>query len=244
MDKVCEAKIQPFIDRAYLDLANYVRAHAQKMIMKREALADKGLWTAKKRYALNVYNNEGVAYKEPKLKVMGLEMVKSSTPSVIRMKMREVLDLMMRGTEEDVHKFIEDFKIEFMNLPVEEISSPRGCNGISQYSDSATLYKKGTPIHVKGAILYNFHLKKLGLEKQYPLIQEGEKLKFIYLKMPNPIKDTVISFPQRLPKEFDIQQFIDYETQFDKAFVEPIRIVLDCMGWKTEKQNSLESFFG
>ena len=244
MDKVCEAKIQPFIDRAYLDLANYVRAHAQKMIMKREALADKGLWTAKKRYALNVYNNEGVAYKEPKLKVMGLEMVKSSTPSVIRMKMKEVLDLMMRGTEEDVHKFIEDFKIEFMNLPVEEISSPRGCNGISQYSDSATLYKKGTPIHVKGAILYNFHLKKLGLEKQYPLIQEGEKLKFIYLKMPNPIKDTVISFPQRLPKEFDIQQFIDYDTQFDKAFVEPIRIVLDCMGWKTEKQNSLESFFG
>ena len=244
MDKVCEAKIQPFIDRAYLDLANYVRAHAQKMIMKREALADKGLWTAKKRYAINVYNNEGVAYKEPKLKVMGLEMVKSSTPSVIRVKMREVLKLMMTGTEEDVHKFIEDFKIEFMNLPVEEISSPRGCNGISQYSDSATLYKKGTPIHVKGAILYNFHLKKLGLEKQYPLIQEGEKLKFIYLKMPNPIKDTVISFPQRLPKEFDIQQFIDYDTQFDKAFVDPIRIVLDCMGWKTEKQNTLESFFG
>ena len=244
MDKVCEAKIQPFIDRAYLDLANYVRAHAQKMIMKREALANKGLWTAKKRYALNVYNNEGVAYKEPKLKVMGLEMVKSSTPSVIRVKMREVLKLMMNGTEEDVYKFIEDFKIEFMNLPVEEISSPRGCNGISQYSDSATLYKKGTPIHVKGAILYNFHLKKLGLEKQYPLIQEGEKLKFIYLKMPNPIKDTVISFPQRLPKEFEIQQFIDYDTQFDKAFVEPIRIVLDCMGWKTEKQNTLESFFG
>jgi len=244
MDKVCEAKIQPFIDRAYLDLANYVRAHAQKMIMKREALADKGLWTAKKRYAINVYNNEGVAYKEPKLKVMGLEMVKSSTPSVIRVKMREVLKLMMTGTEEDVYKFIEDFKIEFMNLPVEEISSPRGCNGISQYSDSVTLYKKGTPIHVKGAILYNFHLKKLGLEKQYPLIQEGEKLKFIYLKMPNPIKDTVISFPQRLPKEFDIQQFIDYDTQFDKAFVDPIRIVLDCMGWKTEKQNTLESFFG
>ena len=244
MDKVCEAKIQPFIDRAYLDLANYVRAHAQKMIMKREALANKGIWTAKKRYAINVYNNEGVAYKEPKLKVMGLEMVKSSTPSVIRVKMREVLKLMMTGTEEDVYKFIEDFKIEFMNLPVEEISSPRGCNGISQYSDSATLYKKGTPIHVKGAILYNFHLKKLGLEKQYPLIQEGEKLKFIYLKMPNPIKDTVISFPQRLPKEFDIQQFIDYDTQFDKAFVDPIRIVLDCMGWKTEKQNTLESFFG
>ena len=243
MDKICEAKIQPFIDSAYSELAGYVKAYGQKMNMKREALADKGLWTAKKRYALNVYNNEGVAYKEPKLKVMGLEMVKSSTPSVIREKMKEVLELMMRGTEEDVHKFIDEFKTEFMKLPPEEISSPRGCNGIGQYSDSASLYKKGTPIHVKGAILYNFYLKKHGLEKQYPMIQEGEKLKFAYLKMPNPIKDTVISFPQRLPKEFGIHEFIDYDMQFDKAFVEPIRVVLDCMGWKTEKQNSLEDFF-
>ncbi len=243
MDKICEAKIQPFIDRAYSELAEYVKAYGQKMNMKREALADKGLWTAKKRYALNVYNNEGVAYKEPKLKVMGLEMVKSSTPSVIREKMKQIIQLMMRGTEEDVHEFISTFKEEFMKLPPEDISSPRGCNGIAEYSDSTTMYKKGTPIHVKGAILYNFYLKKHGLEKQYPMIQEGEKLKFAYLKMPNPVKDTVISFPQRLPKEFGLQEFIDYEMQFDKAFVEPIRVVLDCMGWKTEKQNSLEDFF-
>jgi len=171
-------------------------------------------------------------------------MVKSSTPSVIREKMKKVLNLMMMGTEEDVHRFIDEFKTEFMKLPPEDISSPRGCNGIAQYSDSATLYKKGTPIHVKGAILYNFHLKRLGLENKYPLIQEGEKLKFAYLKMPNTIKDTVISFPQRLPKELDLQDFIDYDMQFDKAFLEPIRVVLDCMGWKTEKQNSLEDFFG
>jgi len=244
MDKVCEDKIQPFIDESYQELAEYVHAHSQKMIMKREALADKGLWTAKKRYALNVYNNEGVVYKEPKLKVMGLEMVKSSTPSVIREKMKKVLNLMMMGTEEDVHAFIDDFKSQFMKLPPEDISSPRGCNGIAQYSDSVTLYKKGTPIHVKGAILYNFHVKRLGLENKYPMIQEGEKLKFAYLKMPNPVKDTVISFPQRLPKELDLQEFIDYDMQFDKAFLEPIRVVLDCMGWKTEKQNSIEDFFG
>jgi len=244
MDKVCEDKIQPFIDESYQELAEYVHAHSQKMIMKREALADKGLWTAKKRYALNVYNNEGVVYKEPKLKVMGLEMVKSSTPSVIREKMKKVLNLMMMGTEEDVHAFIDDFKSQFMKLPPEDISSPRGCNGIAQYSESVTLYKKGTPIHVKGAILYNFHVKRLGLENKYPMIQEGEKLKFAYLKMPNPVKDTVISFPQRLPKELDLQEFIDYDMQFDKAFLEPIRVVLDCMGWKTEKQNSIEDFFG
>jgi len=244
MDKVCEDKIQPFIDESYQELADYVHAHSQKMQMKREALADKGLWTAKKRYALNVYNNEGVVYKEPKLKVMGLEMVKSSTPSVIREKMKQVLNLMMTGTEEDVHEFIAEFRDHFNKLPPEEVSSPRGCNGIAQYSDSATLYKKGTPIHVKGAILYNFHLTRMGLENKYPKIQEGEKLKFAYLKMPNPIKDTVISFPQRLPKELDLQEFIDYDMQFEKAFLEPIRVVLDCMGWKTEKQNSLEDFFG
>ena len=244
MDKVCEDKIQPFIDESYQELADYVHAHSQKMQMKREALADKGLWTAKKRYALNVYNNEGVVYKEPKLKVMGLEMVKSSTPSVIREKMKKVLNLMMMGTEEDVHKFVANFRDEFNKLPPEDISSPRGCNGIAQYSDSVTLYKKGTPIHVKGAILYNFHLKRLGLENKYPMIQEGEKLKFAYLKMPNPVKDMVISFPQRLPKELDLQEFIDYDVQFDKAFLEPIRVVLDCMGWKTEKQNSIEDFFG
>jgi DNA polymerase elongation subunit (family B) len=244
MDKVCEDKIQPFIDESYQELADYVHAHSQKMQMKREALADKGLWTAKKRYALNVFNNEGVVYKEPKLKVMGLEMVKSSTPSVIREKMKYVLNLMMTGTEEDVHEFISTFKEEFMKLPPEDISSPRGCNGIAQYSDSVTLYKKGTPIHVKGAILYNFHIKQMKLENKYPMIQEGEKLKFAYLKMPNPIKDTVISFPQRLPKEMGLQEFIDYDMQFEKAFLEPIRVVLDCMGWKTEKQNSLEDFFG
>ena len=244
MDKVCEDSLQPYIDKSYQELASYVHAYEQKMIMKREALADKGLWTAKKRYVLNVYNNEGISYKEPKLKVMGLEMVKSSTPGVIREKMKEVLHLMMRGTEEDVHTFIDDFHNEFMKLPPEDISSPRGCNGIAEYSDSTILYKKGTPIHVKGAILYNHYLKKMNLDKQYQMIQEGEKLKFAYLKSPNPFKDTVVSFPTRLPKEFGLNEYIDYELQFEKAFLEPIRVVLDCMGWKTEKQNSIEDFFG
>jgi len=244
MDKVCEDKIQPFIDASYQNLASYVHAYDQKMQMKREALADKGIWTAKKRYILNIYNNEGVQYKEPKMKVMGLEMIKSSTPAAIREKMRESIKIMMQGTEEDIHAFIADFKETFKQLPPEDISFPRGMNGLKEYSDSVSLYKKGTPIHVKGAILYNARLKALKLEKKYPLIQEGEKIKFTYLKMPNPIKDTVISYPSRLPQEFGLQEFIDYDVQFSKAFLEPIKVVLDCMGWSTEKINTLESFFG
>jgi len=244
MDRICEDKIQPFIDKSYEELATYVNAYAQKMQMKREGLSDKGVWTAKKRYILNVYNNEGVQYAKPKLKVMGLEMIKSSTPSAIRERMKDTIELMMNGTEEDVQKFIADFREEFKRLPPEEISFPRGLNGLNTYSDSVTMYKKGTPIHVRGAILYNHNLKQMGLEKKYPKIQEGEKLKFTYLKLPNHFKEDVISYPSRIPPEFGLDKYIDYDVQFDKAFLEPIRIILNCMGWKTEKTNSLEDFFG
>jgi DNA polymerase elongation subunit (family B) len=244
MDKICEEKIQPYIDKSYQDLAEYVHAFDQKMQMKREGLSDKGIWTAKKRYILNVYNNEGVQYAEPKLKVMGLEMVKSSTPGVVRGKMYKLVDLIVNTDEETVQKFIADFREEFRKLPVEDISFPRGCNGLKEYADSATIYRKGTPIHVKGAILYNHFLKIHNLTTKYPLIQEGEKLKFTYLKTPNPFRDMVVSFPTRLPKEFNLQEFVDYETQFEKTFLEPIKLILDCIGWKTEKQYTLESFFG
>ena len=243
MDKVCDDKIQPYIDVSYQELADYVHAYAQKMQMKREGLSDKGIWTAKKRYILNVYNNEGVQYKEPQMKVMGLEMIKSSTPAAIREKMKEAIGIMIRGTEDDIHEFIKRTRIDFMNLPPEEISSPRGLNGLAKYSDAASLYKLGTPIHVKGAILYNHYLKEKNLTKKYPLIQEGEKLKYAYLKMPNPFKDTVISFPGRLPKELGLHEYIDYDTQFEKAFLEPIKIILNCMKWTTEKVSTLEDFF-
>lgn len=243
MDKVCEEKLQPFIDESYVELADYVHAFKQKMRMKREGLSDKGVWTAKKRYILNVYNNEGVQYKEPHLKVMGLEMVKSSTPSAIRRKMEETIKIIIRGTEFEVQEYIAKFKSEFKSLPPEEISFPRGVNGLKEYSDSVMMYRKGTPIHVKGAILYNHYLKKMDLTKKYPLIQEGEKLKFTYLKQPNPFKDTVISYPGRLPPEFGLHEFVNYDLQFEKAYLDPVKIILNCIGWNAEKVNSLDSFF-
>jgi len=243
MDKVCEDKLQPYIDKSYEELANYVHAFAQKMQMKREGLSDKGVWTAKKRYILNVYNNEGVQYAEPHMKVMGLEMIKSSTPSAIREKMKLSIKLMMTGTEQEVQDFIAKFRQEFKTLPAEEISFPRGLNGLNTYSDPVMMFKKGTPIHVRGAIVYNHYLKQKDLTKKYPLIQEGEKLKFTYLKMPNHFKNDVISFPSRIPKEFELDNYIDYDVQFDKAFLEPISVILRCMNWSAEKTNSLEDFF-
>ena len=244
MDRVCEQKLQPYIDKSYKELADYVHAYAQKMQMKREGLSNVGIWTAKKRYILNVFNNEGVQYAEPDLKVMGLEMIKSSTPSVVRVKMKETIKILVNGTEDDVQDFIAEFRKQFKGLPAEEISFPRGINGLRKYSNSVTMYEKGTPIHVRGAILYNHNLKELKLEKKYPLIQEGEKIKFVYLKTPNHFKEDVVSFPSRIPKEFELDNYIDYDVQFDKTYLEPIKVILDCMNWKPEKTNSLMDFFG
>jgi DNA polymerase elongation subunit (family B) len=239
MDKVCEDKIQPFIDKSYQELAEYVHAYDQKMQMKREALADRGIWTAKKRYIMHVHNNEGVQYSTPQIKVMGLEMVKSSTPAPIREKMREAINIMMTGNEKQLHKFISDFRQEFLNFPIEDISFPRGIRGTSTYADKMTIYKKSTPIHVKGALIYNHLLEQNNLTKKYPLIKEGEKIKFTYLKQPNHIKDTVISYPVRLPVEFNLEKYVDYDMQFDKAFIEPIKIILDCIDWNIEERVSL-----
>jgi DNA polymerase elongation subunit (family B) len=243
MDRVCNEKIQPFIDSAYGELGDYINCFSQKMIMKREALADKGIWVAKKRYILNVYNNEGVQYDKPKLKIMGIEAIKSSTPASCRTKIIEALNLILRSTESEVQQFIENFRNEFRTLPVEDISFPRSVNGVNQYSDTKDIFKKGTPIHVRGSLIFNHTLQKLKLEKKYQKIREGEKIKFVYLKEPNKFGSHVISFLNSVPKEFDISKFIDYDTQFDKSFVEPLKLILDKINWKVEKISTLEDFF-
>jgi len=243
MDKVCEEKLQPFINSSYEELGEYVNSYSQRMVMKREALADKGIWTAKKRYILNVYNNEGIQYQKPKLKIMGIEAIKSSTPAACRAKIIDGLNLILASTEEELQKFIAEFRAEFKKLPAEDIAFPRGVNGLATYSDNTSLFKKGTPIHVKGSLIFNYFLDKMSLDKKYQKIQEGEKIKFIYLKEPNPFKSPVISFSSSVPKEFDLDKMIDYETQFDKSFVEPLKSILDKINWQVEKTTSLMDFF-
>lgn len=242
MDRICEEVIQPFIDQGYQELAEYMNAYSQKMVMKREVLADKGIWTAKKRYVLNVHNSEGVQYAKPKVKVMGLEMVKSSTPAVIRDKLRDSLQVILHGTEKDLHKYVMDFKREFDSMPVEDIAFPRSCNGVKQYAGSP-VYIKGTPIQVRGALLYNHHLKRLGLDKKYQAIRDGDKIKFVYLRTPNPIQEDVIAFSQQLPKELKLEAYIDYDKQFEKVFLDAMQIVIEPLGWKTQEESSLEDFF-
>ena len=243
MDKVCDDKIQPFIDASYEELKEYVNAFQQRMEMKRESLADKAIWVAKKNYILNVYNSEGVAYAKPKLKMMGISAIRSSTPSACRAKIKEAINLIMTESENELHKFIEKFRVEFKALSVEDIAFPRSVNGLKEYADAAHIFKKGTPIHVKGALVYNHLLRELELTKRYQEIKEGEKIKFVYLKQPNIYNNNTLAFLSGIPKQLDAEQYIDYDLQFEKSFLEPLDIILSSINWKSEKVESLDCFF-
>ena len=243
VNKACTEKFEPFIDKSYQELADYMNAFDQKMQMKREVIANKGIWTAKKRYILNVYDSEGVRFAEPKLKMMGIEAVKSSTPMSCRDKIKESLKIVMNGNEQDFQLFVEAFKQEFKTLPFEDIAFPRGVSELSKYMSSSELYSKGTPMHVRGAIMFNAFLKKYKLTKKYQLIQDGDKTKFCYMKVPNPVQENVFSILTVLPKEFGVEKYIDYDTQFDKAYLEPLKTIVNTIGWRTERASSLENFF-
>ncbi len=235
LDKICEDKFEPYIDKCYSDLATYVSAYDQKMQMKRENIADRGIWTAKKRYILNVWNSEGVSYAEPKLKVMGIESVKSSTPAPCRKMLKEAFQILMTGTEDDMISFIDKSREEFKKMPPEQVSFPRSVSDVVKYKSSSDIYSKGTPIHCRGALLFNHYIKEKKLTNKYSLIKNGEKIKFCYLKKPNIIHENVISFIQEFPKELNLDKYIDYDLQFEKSFVEPLKAILDAIGWNVEK---------
>jgi len=243
LDKVCEVELEKYIESSYKELAEYVNAYDQKMQMKRENIADRGIWTAKKRYILNVWDSEGVRYEEPKLKIMGIEAIKSSTPAPCRKMIKDALKLMMSGTEDEVIDFIENARRSFKKLPPEDISFPRSASDVQKYKSSSNIYAPKTPIHVRGALLFNHYITQSKLTNKYSLIQNGEKIKFIYLKKPNTIHENVISFIQDFPRELNLDKYIDYELQFEKAFLEPLKIILDVIGWNVEKKTNLESFF-
>ncbi len=243
LNKVCEVELEPYIESSYQELADYVNAYDQKMIMKRENIADRGIWTAKKRYILNVWDSEGVRYENAKLKIMGIEAIKTSTPAPCRKFLKDAFSLLMSGTEDEVIDYIEKCRKDFKELPPEDVAFPRSLSDVEKWKSTSTMYEKGCPIHVRGAILYNHYVKKKKLSNKYAAIQNGEKIKFCYLKTPNWMHENVISFIQDFPTELDLEKYVDYDLQFNKSFMEPIKVILDCIGWETERKNTLESFF-
>jgi DNA polymerase elongation subunit (family B) len=244
MDKVAVQLFEPFISQCYDKLAKLTNAYEQKMFMAREALADKGIWTAKKRYALHVHNMEGVQYAEPRLKISGLETQRSSVPAICRAKMKEAIVLIMEKDENALVDFVETFREEFKQLPFEDIAFPRGCRGLTKYGNSVTIYSKGTPIHVRGALVYNQLLKERDLDNTFNPVYEGDKVKFCYLKLPNPARENVIAAVSTLPKQMGCHPYIDYKLQFEKSFLEPLKTISEKIQWKLERgQATLEDFF-
>lgn len=243
LDKICEERLQKIIDKSYNDLFEFMHAYKQSMRMKRETIADKAIWKARKMYIMNALDIEGVRFAEPELKVTGIEAVRSSTPKSCRASIKQALKLIMNTDEETVQAYIQDFKSKFMKMSFEEIAFPRGMKNMAEYKDPSKIFVKGTPIHVKGALLFNHMLHKYGLENKYQQIGDGDKIKFCYMKTPNPLGEHVIAVLDELPPEFDLHKYIDYETQFEKAFLDPIKAILECIGWQHEKINTLEDFF-
>ena len=242
IDSFCEKKIQPYIDSCYDELAGMMNAYQQKMQMKRETIANKGIWRKKKMYILNAWNVEGVQYDKPKLKMSGIEAVRSSTPNACRESIKTALSIIMNEDEEALHRFVETFRIKFKTLPFSDIAFPRGIKGLKKYKDDRIVYKSGTPIQVKAALLFNRLLWVKDL-KNIPPIMDGDKIKFVYLKVPNPINESVIATPDYLPPEFNLDKYIDYDTQFNKSFIEPLRSITEVIGWEVEKRSTLEDFF-
>ena len=243
LDKICKEHFEPVLQKAYEKLFKNMNAHKNRMVMAREGISDSGIWTAKKRYILNVHNNEGIQYKEPKLKIMGIEAIKSSTPEVVRDKFKKAFNLIISGTEAEAQRFIQDFRNEFKTLNPEQVAFPRRVSNITDWHDNKTIYKKSCPIHVRGSLLFNKHLKYNKLQQQYELITNGSRIKFCYLKLPNPIKENVIAFQDALPKELKLHNYIDYDLQFNKTFIEPLNLILHSIGWSAEEQTTLEDFF-
>jgi len=244
LDKFCSERLEPYITKCYDELGSYMNVYENKMVMKREAIADKGIWTAKKRYILNVHNSEGVQYPEPKLKIMGIEAVKTSTPLPCRDKLKEAFKVIMGGDQKEMKDFIVNFRRDFELLPPEDIAFPRSVNGVNKYGDTTSIYKKGTPMHVKGALLYNHLLKTKKVSHKFQQFYEGDKGKFVHLRK-NMWNANVITFMAKLPKEFEMHGLIDYEQQFTKSFMEPLRFILNAINWKIDASDSatIEDFF-
>lgn len=240
LDLFAEEKCQKIIDDAFNRLAKKMNVFDPCLSMKREAIAETALWTGKKRYAMNVWDNEGVRFDKPKMKITGLETKRSSVPEICRKALSDCLDIIMMQSEDELIAFVDAFKEKFFASSFYDIASPRGLNGLDKYHDPVSRWKSKCPFHVKGAIVFNEWVKDHKLEDKYAPISNGEKIKFIYLKTPNRLRSDVISCSAKVPDELNLHPLIDYKTQYEKTFLSPLKAIVSVAKWDIDRENTLD----
>lgn len=241
IDKACQTKFEHVIQEAMDSLSEYMGFEKGIINFKREVIADKAVWTAKKRYIMNVYDSEGVRFQTPNMKIMGLEAKKSSTPEVCQKALVECYRIIMEKDESALIKFVDKFKEVFKTLPIEEISFPISCSKVEEYEDPKLLYKSRTPINSKAAIIHNHLIRKSGLHTKYDLIKAGDKIMYALLYKHNPIMQDVIGFIDNLPEEFGLDKYVDVNRHFEKGFLSALEPLLEAIGWNHEKQYTFDS---
>jgi DNA polymerase elongation subunit (family B) len=256
IEKFVFGVIAPELNKRLSEFAKTMGVDDCRISFKLECIGPSMIMSQKKKYLFDILYYEGVRYKEPKMKVMGIDIVRSSTPGVVKDYLTDAATICLRGTESELQSHVESVKKQFMSLDYTQASFPRGCNGMSVYGATsgntisldgesvATVYGAKTPIQVRGALVYNHHLKKMGLDSKYPLINDGERVKFIMMNKRNPFREDVIAFPDKLPPEFDLVKYIDWNLQYKKAFVAPLEKITNALGWSMEKQPDPEFLFG
>lgn len=244
LDRYAKERIEPALSSYFAKIAMDTNAYENRMAMKREAISNRAVWVAAKNYILNVCDNEGVRYAKPKIKVVGIKVMKASSPAMCRTAFNEVFDILMNGSEADMRKAVSRIREEFVTAPLEKISFPKGISDVVKNSDRANIYIKGCPYHVRAALVFNHYIKREGLLKKYRPIRSGDRIKLIHLRLPNPIKEDIIAYSDHFPVDLlSLSKYIDYDTQFEKAFMVPLRRILDAAGMKVEDTGSLEDFF-
>jgi DNA polymerase elongation subunit (family B) len=238
LDTFYKDNIDPYLSNIISEFSEEHNFHTNAISFKREKIISKMVVVAKKKYFGIVTDNEGYRYPEPEIFLTGVEVVRSSTPKCVKAPLLDCMNIVLNGTEWELQEYIKKFRKEYQKLSITDISFPRGANSLHQYIDEDG-FKDRTPIQARAAILYNNLIQTMGLENEYDIVTDSDKIKFVYLIPENPLLQNVIGYKSSLPKEFGLDEYIDYNTMYKKTFLAPLKTILKAVDWEEERCDAL-----
>ena len=253
-DKFETSVVQPKIQENIDEFCYYLNAmDKSKCGGKREIIADRFILLKKKKYLCRLRANEATVFPDdaPKIKAMGVELIKSSTPKFSIEHMSEALPILFDGTQKDLREWFEKCKTEFKNAPISDIVANMTVNCV----DYDLRKNLAIPINSRASLIYNEFIKKHNLEGSFNLIHAGDKIKYIYLKTPNTLGETIVNSTGRSIKKtypnviafIDynfiqyIKDYIDYDTQFEKTLIKPLEFMANAINF-TVKEKAMDLF--